>query len=67
MSDWRQQSVDVRYRNDAEFRQLVDLLQSFLIRSQFTPSELREACMFAACLYEYTHVRPFVMDGKILK
>jgi hypothetical protein len=54
--------VDERYRNDPVFASLVDLLQSELERATFTPSELREAVMFAAMLFEYRHVRPFVLS-----
>jgi hypothetical protein len=61
-----QPSVDQRYQNDAEFRQLVDMMLSFMHQARFTPSELREAVIFAACLFEYRHIRPIVIrdDGR---
>ena len=32
-----------KYMNDPEYHQLVDMLEHFVDRAQFTPSELREA------------------------
>lgn len=53
-------SVFDRYRSDAAFHELVDLLWAMLEKSEFTPTELREACHIAACKYEMTHIRPIV-------
>lgn len=56
-----------RYRHDPVFHSLVDLLSSFLEENamrQWTPTELREAVMLAACQYEYRHVRPMLIDPK---
>ena len=64
---WENKSVDYRYQNDPVFHSLVDQLYASIRQGQYTPSELREACMFASCLYEYTHVRPYIMDASILK
>jgi hypothetical protein len=46
-----------KYLNDPEFRQLVCMLESFVERAQFTPSELREAAVLACINYEMRHVR----------
>jgi hypothetical protein len=35
--------------------------------SHFTPTELREAALLAACLYEYEHVRPIIMSEEALR
>lgn len=37
-----------RYLRDAEFHALVDLLYGFIVRCQYTPTELREAAILAA-------------------
>lgn len=50
--------VTERYYNDVTFRQLVDMLLSYIDRAEFTPSEIREAAMFAQILYEETRLRP---------
>lgn len=44
-----------RYNHDPHFHQLVDLLESFIERAEFTPSELREAAILAAINHEYRH------------
>ena len=59
--------MDVRDRVDMDpvFRGLVDLLAEWLMRNpDFTPTELREAAMFAASQVEYLTIsrRPFVMN-----
>lgn len=46
-----------KYMNDPEHHQLVQMLESFIERAQFTPSELREAAMLASINYEMRHVR----------
>ena len=53
-----------KYLHDPVFHNLVNLLGSFLEENamrQWTPTELREAVMLAACRYEYVHVRPIVI------
>jgi hypothetical protein len=60
-------SPQERYEYDAQFRQLVDTLTSFIVNCQFSPSELREAAMLAAIRYEMIHARPsyIVSDNAI--
>ncbi|HEY8780015.1 MAG TPA: hypothetical protein VIM16_00205 [Mucilaginibacter sp.] len=53
-----------KYRNDPEYHQLVDILESFIDRARFTPSELREAAVLASINYEMRHVRDFVIDPR---
>jgi hypothetical protein len=59
-----------RYQHDPVFRQLVDLFQHYLEENacrQFTPTELREAVMLAATMYEYRHIRTIAIDPTTLK
>jgi hypothetical protein len=56
-----------RYQNDPVFHQLVDLLLSMLYENDsklWTPTELREAVMLAAMMYEQTHIRPLMIDKR---
>lgn len=46
-----------KYMNDPEYRQLVDLLEQFVERAQFSPSEMREAVILASINYEMRNVR----------
>ena len=41
-----------KYMSDPDYHMLVDLLESFIYRNQYTPSEIREAAMFACIKYE---------------
>ena len=59
-----------RYRNDAAFRNLVDMMRAAIENAEFTPSEIREAAMLAQILYEETNLRPRfieVMSGDLMK
>lgn len=47
-----------KYMNDPEYHSLVQVLESFIERAQFTPSELREAAVLACINYEMRHVMP---------
>jgi hypothetical protein len=53
-----------KYMNDPEYHHLVDMLESFVERAQFTPSELREACVLACINYEMRHVRQYTIDPR---
>ena len=55
------QSPEEKYRNDKQYRLLVDTLEQMIHLAQFTPSELREAAIFAAIRYESRHIRPQFM------
>lgn len=54
-----EQSPKDRYENDSQYRQLCDLIESFLHQARFTPSEVREcavmACIMACIHYEMKH------------
>lgn len=51
-----------RYQRDAAFRGLVDVLQHFIQRAQFTPTEVREAALLACIHYESYTVRSQYLD-----
>lgn len=41
-----------KYEHDPQYRRLVDTMLALINGAQFTPSEIREAAMYAAILYE---------------
>lgn len=43
--------------NDPQYAELVHVLESFIERAQFTPSELREAAVLACINYEMRNIR----------
>ena len=47
-------SVEQRYMNDTEFHALVDFMVSNIREYKYTPSEMREAAMFACVKVEMT-------------
>ena len=51
-------TVRERYQSDPMFHAIVDMLLQELQRSQFTPTELREAVILAATIHESQTVRP---------
>jgi len=53
-----------KYMNDPEYHQLVDMLEQFIERARFTPSELREAAVLACINYEMRHVRNITIDPR---
>lgn len=56
-------TIEDRYRTDAEFKTLVDLLRTWLFHHPiYTPTELREAALLAAMMHEYDHIRPILLD-----
>jgi len=54
-----------KYMNDPEYNHLVQLLESFIERAMFTPSELREACVLASINYEMRHIRNVQIDPRV--
>jgi hypothetical protein len=54
-----------KYMNDPQYHELVSVLESFIERAQFTPSELREAAVLASINYEMRHVRSHVLDPRV--
>lgn len=54
MPDQIQSAMD-RYRNDPEFKALVDMMTHQIMRCKYTPSEMREASILASINYESYH------------
>ncbi len=52
-----------KYLNDPYYYALVNMLRDLIRRAQFTPSELREASLFAAILEERERTTPPVVIG----
>ena len=54
-----------KYATDPNYRRLVDMLEALIAKAEFTPSEIREACMLACILHEhYRRIRPVVISAK---
>ena len=54
-----------KYANDHNYRRLVDMLEALIVQAEFTPSEIREACMLACIRHElYRRVRPVVISAE---
>ena len=51
-----------KYMNDPEYHHLVVMLEQFIERARFTPSELREASILACINYEMRHVREMALE-----
>ena len=49
-------TVERRYRDDVYFKSLVDMLESFVHRAQYSPSEMRAAAVLACIHYEFHRV-----------
>jgi len=54
-----------KYMNDPQFNNLVNMLESFIHQAQFTPSELREACVLASINYEMKHIMDMQIEPRI--
>jgi hypothetical protein len=54
-----------KYMNDPEYHYLVQLLESFIDRAMFTPSELREACVLASINHEMRHIGNVKIDPRV--
>ena len=52
-----------KYANDHNYRRLVDMLEALIAQAEFTPSEIREACMLACILHEQ-RMRPVVISAE---
>ena len=49
--------IKERYQTDTAFKALVDVMTHYMVRAEFTPSEVRLAAMQAAINYEMMHMR----------
>lgn len=50
-------TLDQRFEQDSQFHALVKNLENIISTAQFTPSELREALMYAQIRYERKNPR----------
>lgn len=64
MNDFK--SPEHRYLNDPEFHALVDMMLSYIVRCQYTPSEMREASMMACIKWETIKPREITIKEKDL-
>jgi hypothetical protein len=56
-----------KYQNDPKYRMLVDTMENLIHQAEFTPSEVREAAMFACIKYEYCRPpRPMFIPKRCL-
>lgn len=55
-----------KYMHDPAYAQLVNILTDFIERAEYTPSELREACILACINYEMRHRNIPQMDPRVL-
>jgi hypothetical protein len=62
--DYWRESPHSRYRRDVLFAAVVDMLYAHINQGNYTPTELREACHLAACMYEERTIRPMLIDPK---
>lgn len=57
-----------KYENDQSYRRLVDTLEALVVQAEFTPSEIREACMLACIRHErYRRIRLGVISAEAEK
>jgi hypothetical protein len=61
---WDRTPPQERYHVDPMFHAIVDVLYAHMRDAKYTPTELREACHLAACMYEERNVRPLFIDPK---
>lgn len=57
-------SPEQRYLSDPHFKVLVDTMVAYIQEAKFTPSELREAAIFAAIIYETRFSTPVDLQGE---
>jgi len=56
-------NADEYYNNDPVFRSLIDVLMSLILKLEMTPSEIRQAAIYASIKVE--RIKP--LDLKILR
>jgi hypothetical protein len=54
-----------KYMNDPAYNHLVKTIEHLIETAQFTPSELREACILASINYEMRHIRDMQIDPRV--
>lgn len=62
--DLNRLTPEERYQRDPMFHTLVDTLQSWIMRADYTPTEIREAAMLACIIVEMRRpARPIYLDA----
>ena len=57
-----------KYENDPSYRHVVDMMTELINQAEFTPSEIREACMLACIRHElYRRIRLGVISAEAEK
>jgi hypothetical protein len=56
------ESAAQKYVDDPHYRILVDTMTGLLWNGDYTPSEIRQAAIFAAMKVEATRIRPMIFD-----
>lgn len=59
-------TLDERYKKDFEFHNLVRNFEQFIEVSKYSPSELREALMYAQIRVETRIVRPMALSADLI-
>lgn len=54
-----------KYYSDPHYRLLVDQMLHQIRKAKYTPSEMREAAIYASILYEYERIKPVVLPPGI--
>lgn len=54
-----------KYNNDPAFKMLVDMMENFMHKHEYTPSEMREAAVLASINFEMRRVHKIIyLDPK---
>ena len=57
--EWRTHTTpEEKYRHDPHYHALVNMMESFIEKAEFTPSELREAALYAAIRVDLRRASP---------
>lgn len=51
-----------KYREDLQYRLLVDTMYNFIARAEFDPTEIRQAAILAHIMYSERNVMPILMN-----
>lgn len=54
-------SIEQRYQNDNTYRCVVDMMMSIIMKLELSPSEVREAAMYAVYRMEMLHGQPSII------
>lgn len=53
-----------KYNHDPHFKNLVSMIESLIHEAKFTPSEVREAAMFACIMYESRFPKTMIVKAQ---